>query len=201
MPAAEASVAKPETGQARRLPGDSGVWAFIIADMGAFAMFFLIFTLGRIGAPELYETSRQHLDANIGLLNTLILLTSSFFMVRSVEAARDADRAGTIRNLLLTILIGLGFAVTKLLEYKAKGAAGIGLTTNEFYTYYFAFTGIHFLHYVIGIAALLMMLAKTRSDVLDDKFRIWIESVGCYWHMVDLLWIMLFPMLYLLKAA
>lgn len=189
------------TGQAVRLPGDSGVWAFIIADMAAFAMFFLIFTVGRMAAPELYEDSRQQLDATIGLLNTLILLTSSYVMIRAVESARIANRIGTIRNLVLTILIGLGFAVTKVLEYKAKGAAGIGLTTNEFFTYYFAFTGIHFLHYVIGIAALLMMLAKARADALDDRFRTWIESVGCYWHMVDLLWIMLFPLLYLLKTG
>jgi nitric oxide reductase NorE protein len=195
-----------QTGQDTRLPGDtlpgdSGVWAFIIADMGAFAMFFLVFTVGRMAAPELYEASRQHLDATLGLLNTIILLTSSFFMVRAVEAARAENRSALIRNLLLTILIGLGFAVTKAIEYKAKGAAGIGLTTNEFYTYYFAFTGIHFLHFAIGIGALLMMLAKARVDVLDAKFRLWIESVGCYWHMVDLLWIMLFPLLYLLKAG
>jgi nitric oxide reductase NorE protein len=190
-----------QSGQVHRLPGDSGVWAFIIADMGAFAMFFLVFTVGRMAAPELYEQSRQHLDVNLGLLNTLILLTSSLFMVHAVDAAREGDRAATVRNLLLTIVIGLGFAVTKLIEYNAKGAAGIGLTTNEFYTYYFAFTGIHFLHFLIGIGALLMMLFKAQKDSLDEKFRVWIESVGCYWHMVDLLWIMLFPMLYLLRAA
>ncbi len=188
-------------GQTTPLPGDSGIWTFIIADMGAFAMFFLVFTLGRIGAPDVFEASRQHLDAGIGLLNTIILLTSSLFMVRAVEAARGGDRAATLCNLALTILIGLGFAVTKVLEYKAKGSAGIGLTTNEFYTYYFAFTGIHFLHFLVGIAALLMMLVKSRRDALDARFRTWIESVGCYWHMVDLLWIMLFPMLYLLKAG
>lgn len=189
------------TGQSSRLPGDSGIWTFIIADMAAFAMFFLVFTLGRMESPELFESSRQHLDARLGLLNTLILLTSSLFMVRAVEAARLANRAATIRNLMLAIVIGLGFAVTKVIEYQAKGAAGIGLTTNEFYTYYFAFTGIHFLHFAIGIGALLMMLAKARADVLDDRFRIWIESVGCYWHMVDLLWIMLFPLLYLTRLG
>lgn len=188
-------------GQPMRLPGDSGVWTFIIADMGAFAMFFLVFAVGRMASPDLFEASRQHLDVTLGLLNTLILLTSSLLMVRAVEAARARDRGATLRNLVLTILIGLGFAVTKIIEYKAKGAAGIGLTTNEFYTYYFAFTGIHFLHFIIGIGALLMMVVKARRDVLDDKFRVWIESVGCYWHMVDLLWIMLFPMLYLLRAA
>ncbi len=189
------------TEQAARLPGDSGVWAFIIADMGAFALFFLIFTAGRIASPDLYEASRQHLDVSLGLLNTLILLTSSFFMVKAVEAARAGVRGAVIRNLILTIMIGLGFAVSKIIEYNAKGAAGIGLTTNEFYTYYFAFTGIHFLHFAIGIGALLMMFAKARFDALDDRFRVWIESVGCYWHMVDLLWIMLFPMIYLQRAV
>lgn len=189
------------SGQSARLPGDSGVWTFIIADMGAFAMFFLVFTLGKMASPDLFEASRQHLNAQLGLLNTLILLTSSLFMVKAVEAARLSKRAATIRNLVLTIIVGLGFAVTKFVEYQAKGAAGIGLTTNEFYTYYFAFTGIHFLHFAIGIAALLMMLTKARTDALDDRFRTWIESVGCYWHMVDLLWIMLFPLLYLMRAA
>jgi nitric oxide reductase NorE protein len=188
-------------GQAHRLPGDSGVWTFIIADMGAFAMFFLVFTVGRMASPDLFEASRQHLDTTLGLLNTLILLTSSLFMVKAVEAARAGERGAVQRNLVLTILIGMGFAVTKIMEYKAKGAAGIGLTTNEFYTYYFAFTGIHFLHFIIGIGALLMMVAKARRDALDAKFTLWIESVGCYWHMVDLLWIMLFPMLYLLRAG
>jgi nitric oxide reductase NorE protein len=188
-------------GQPARLPGDPGVWVFIIADMGAFALFFLIFTVGRMGDPALYEESRQQLSASLGLLNTLILLTSSYFMVRAVEAARREDRAGVSRNLALTIVIGLGFAVTKIIEYSAKADAGISLVSNEFFTYYFVFTGIHFLHFLIGIGALAMMLAKSRRDSLDDKFRVWTESVGCYWHMVDLLWIMLFPMLYLLKAA
>jgi nitric oxide reductase NorE protein len=190
-----------KAGQVARLPGDSGVWTFIIADMGAFAMFFLIFTVGRVGSPSLFEASRQHLDIRFGLLNTLILLTSSLFMVRAVEAARAGVRTVVTRNLALTILIGLGFALSKMAEYSAKIDAGIGLTTNEFFTYYFVFTGIHFLHYVIGVCALAMMLAKAKRDALDDRFRVWIESIGCYWHMVDLLWIMLFPMLYLLRAG
>jgi nitric oxide reductase NorE protein len=186
-------------GQNDMLPGDSGVWTFIIADMAAFALFFLIFTAGRFAAPELYEQSRQHLDVSMGALNTLILLTSSFFMVRAVQSARAFNRQAVTWNLALTILIGLGFAVTKLLEYSAKIDAGIGLTTNEFFTYYFAFTGIHFLHFAIGIAALSMMLVKSFRDEFDEKFVMWIESVGCYWHMVDLLWIMLFPMIYLMR--
>ena len=91
--------------------------------------------------------------------------------------------------------------MTKVIEYKAKGAAGIGLTTNEFYTYYFAFTGIHFLHFMIGIGALDDDGARRGAMPHRRQVPRWIESVGCYWHMVDLLWIMLFPMLYLLRAA
>jgi nitric oxide reductase NorE protein len=188
-------------GQPARLPGDSGVWIFIIADVCAFALFFLIFTVGRIGDPALYEQSRRALDANLGLLNTAILLTSSYFMVRAVEAARAGLRAGVTRNLMLAMLIGAGFAITKVIEYSAKINHGITMVTNEFFTYYFVFTGIHFLHFMIGMAALSMMLVKARQDALDTRFTVWIESVGCYWHMVDLLWIILFPMLYLLRAA
>jgi nitric oxide reductase NorE protein len=188
-------------GRPARLPGDSGIWTFIFADMCAFALFFLIFSVGRASSPVLYEKSRLHLNIGLGLLNTLILITSSYFVVRAVAAARQGIRPAVMRNLVLAIVIGVGFAVTKLIEYSAKLSAGIGLTTNEFFTYYFAFTGIHFLHFVIGVGTLVMMLVKSRTDVLDDKFQTWIESVGCYWHMVDLLWIMLFPMLYLLRAA
>lgn len=192
---------QPFLATAKKLPGDSGVWAFIIADMAAFALFFLLFTVGRMAEPALYEESRQQLDAGLGLLNTLILLTSSLFMVRAVEAARANNRAAVVANLTATMLVGSGFAVTKFIEYAAKGSAGIGLTTNEFFTYYFAFTGIHFLHFVIGIGVLAATLAKARKDALDDRFQTWIESAGCYWHMVDLLWIMLFPLLYLLRGA
>jgi len=197
MPAADQLSQSPGV----RLPGDSGVWTFIIADMTAFAAFFLVFTAGSIESPELFEQSRKQLDAGLGLANTLILLTSSLFMVLAVEAARRGDRAATIRNLAATMLIGSGFAITKVIEYQHKGAAGISLLTNEFFSYYFAFTGIHFLHFVIGMAALAMMLSRAGRDAIDQRFVTWIEATGCYWHMVDLLWIMLFPMLYLLRAA
>lgn len=194
----EASACQPES---PHLPGDSGVWTFIVADMGAFALFFLLFSIGRMAAPELYESSRIHLNAGLGLANTLILLTSSLFMARAVDAARAGRRSSVVNNLLLTICIGSGFAATKIFEYIDKAQAGFSPLTNEFFTYYFAFTGIHFLHFAIGIGALSWMVGKARRDTLDQRFVIWIESVGCYWHMVDLLWIMLFPLLYLLRWA
>jgi Prokaryotic Cytochrome C oxidase subunit IV len=89
------------TGQGERLPGDSGVWTFILADLGAFAMFFVVFVLGRIEAPVAYESSRQQLVPLFGLMNTLILLTSSVFMVWAVEAAREGNRSGMLLSWFL----------------------------------------------------------------------------------------------------
>jgi nitric oxide reductase NorE protein len=187
------------TSHARRLalPGDPGVWVFIAADVFAFGLFFALFTWGRLHHTALYEESRQALDANIGLLNTVILLTSGWFMVRAVEGARAGSRPRTVLNLSLAMTVGAAFAVTKVLEYTSKIQAGITMLSNEFFMYYFVFTGIHFLHFVIGMVVLAVCLSKARTQALDAGFKVWIESAASYWHMVDLLWIVLFPLLYL----
>ncbi len=183
------------------LPGDSGVWVFIFADMCAFAVFFLLFAAGRIAQPELYETSRQQLDLTLGLVNTLILLTSGAFMAAAARQARAGAWALARRSLVLTLAVGSLFGVSKLFEWGAKFEHGIGLTTNEFFTYYFVFTGIHFLHFVIGIGVLLVLIARSDGRANPAGQLRWIEAGGAYWHMVDLLWIVLFAMLYLLRAA
>lgn len=182
---------------ARRLPGDGGVWVFIMADTLTFGLFFLIFTFGRAAQPALYSESAQRLTVGIGVLNTMILLSSGWLMALAVQAARAGDRALQTRRLTLTMLVAAGFAVTKVFEYTTKVQAGITLLTNEFFMYYFVFTGIHFLHYLIGLVVLAVCLFKARREPLDDAHLVWIESSACYWHMVDLLWIHLFPLLYL----
>jgi nitric oxide reductase NorE protein len=183
------------------LPGDSGVWVFILADMAAFALLFLLFAIGRTAAPDVYEHGRRTLNVALGLTNTLVLLTSSWTMVQAVQAARLGDRTRTTRFLVLTLAVGSGFAVSKAVEYAAKAQAGLSLLSGDFYMYYFVLTGIHFLHFLIGMVAVGVTLNKARSPALDGRFRVWIESVGAYWHMVDLLWIMLFPLLYLQRAS
>jgi len=187
------------TGQ-RRLAGDEGVWFFISADITLFALLFGLFMVERGKAVALFEQSRQLLDPRLGVLNTLILLTSSWLVALAVHSARDGQRAAVQRYLALGMLVGAGFAVSKIFEYWHKIAAGITMLSNDFFMFYFALTGLHFLHFVVGMAVLAVCLAKSRQDALDARFVVWIESSGCYWHMVDLLWIVLFPMLYLLHA-
>lgn len=181
----------------RRLAGDPGVWVFIAADTMAFGLFFLLFTLGRIARPALYRESAGHLSVELGVLNTLILLTSGWLMAQAVEAARRGDRARLVARLVLALAVGLGFAVTKVVEYGMKIHAGITMLSNEFFMYYYALTGVHFLHFAIGVGMLLVLISKARHDAMDARLRVWVESGASYWHMVDLLWIMLFPLLYL----
>ena len=183
------------------IPGDSGVWFFIFADMCAFALFFLIFSVGRMAQPALYEAARQQLDLNLGLANTIILLTSGAFMAAANRQARSGNWNAARRNLLLTLATGSLFAATKAFEWGTKLQHGIGLTTSEFFTYYFVFTGIHFLHFVVGIAVLIVLISRCRTDLPQAERLRWIEAGGAYWHMVDLLWIVLFAMLYLQRAA
>lgn len=187
------------TGQ-RKLAGDEGVWFFISADITLFALLFLLFMVERGKAPALFEQSRQALDPLLGVLNTLILLTSSWLVALAVHSARLGQRATVSRYLTLGMLVGAGFAVSKIVEYWHKIAAGITMLSNDFFMFYFALTGLHFLHFVVGMVVLAVCLAKSRSDDLDDRYVIWIESSACYWHMVDLLWLVLFPMLYLLHT-
>lgn len=187
--------------QAAALPGDSGVWFFIFADMCAFALFFLIFSVGRMAQVDLYETSRQMLDQHLGLANTIILLTSGAFMATATRQGRAGDWYAARISLLITLGSGSLFAVTKAMEWGEKLRHGIGLTTNEFFTYYFVFTGIHFLHFAVGIAVLCVLIARCRRPLPQaDRLR-WLEAGGAYWHMVDLLWIVLFAMLYLQRAG
>lgn len=201
----EASAAAQNTSQIastgqRKLAGDEGVWFFISADIGMFAMFFLLFMLERFKAPALFEQSRQQLEPLLGVINTLILLSSSYLVALAVHSARAGRREAVSRYLILGMLVGAGFAVTKMYEYWHKISSGITLLTNDFFMFYFALTGLHFLHFLIGMVVLAVCLAKSRVDAMDDRFVVWIESSGCYWHMVDLLWIVLFPMLYLLHS-
>lgn len=188
------------TTASRRLVGDEGVWFFISADITMFAVLFLLFMSERFKAVSLFEHSRQQLDLALGALNTLILVTSSWFVALAVHSARAGQREAVIRYLGAGMLVGTGFAVSKIFEYSHKISSGITLLTNDFFMFYFALTGLHFLHFLIGMVVLAICVTKCRQGALDANYLVWIESSGCYWHMVDLLWIMLFPMLYLLRA-
>jgi len=181
------------------IPGEVGIWVFIFGDMMAFGLFFLVFVYYRGLDVELFNQSQTALNQNYGAINTLLLLASSWFVVMAVEGARQ--QRGRQASLLfsLALLCGLGFSVVKVVEYSEKIVAGITITTNDFFMYYYIFTGLHFLHVLIGMGVLSFLIVKVRSKNFKADDMVMVESGASFWHLVDLLWIVLFPLLYLMK--
>ncbi|MGE4430918.1 MAG: cytochrome c oxidase subunit 3 [Sphingobium sp.] len=182
---------------ARPVPG---ILTFIAADIANFILFFGYFMVERMAQPVLFARSAAMLDLRLGVLNTVILITSGWLVALAVEAARAEDIGKTRRRLQFAIGIGLCFGVVKAIEYTAKIEHGLTLQTNAFFTFYYIFTGIHLLHYAIGIALLIASLAKARPGRTGPGFTGWIESCALFWHMVDVIWVFLFALLYLQGA-
>lgn len=205
MPDSHAPLSVPAApaGQVRahppgHIPGEPGIWVLVLGDMAVFGLMFACFTWYRAQDLALYQQSQATLDQTLGMVNTLLLLTSSWFVALALAAVRGARRAQASRLLLLAIACGAGFIGFKFVEYGAKIDAGITLTTNEFYTFYFVLTGLHMLHVLVGMVVLALLWKRTRAPAAADD-RLWMEGGATFWHMVDLLWIVIFPLLYLLR--
>jgi nitric oxide reductase NorE protein len=186
------------TDQARHIPGEAGVCVFIMGDMLIFGLFFAVFCFYRGQQPELFTQSQQLLNVHYGALNTLLLLTSSWFVVMAVNAVRKQLRVQAMRLFVLAFACGAGFSLVKIIEYREKIEAGLYLTSNDFFMYYYIFTGLHFVHVIIGMLLLAFVILKLRAPSQPEEISFF-EVAASYWHMVDVLWIILFPLIYLLK--
>lgn len=187
------------------MPGEPGVWVFILGDMLMFALFFAVFVYYRAQDPALYLQSQATLNANLGALNTLLLLTSSWFVVGAVQDARGGHIARARARIALAVLCGVAFVTVKFFEYRDKLGAGITVTSNDFYMYYYMLTGIHLLHVLIGMGVLIFLWRALRQDAVQPDTPLsatalgHLESGASFWHLVDMLWIFLFALLYLMK--
>ncbi len=189
---------QPDTNPAR-LPGDLAVWFFILAELLAFAVFFLSYAFACARNVALFNESQLTLDLNSGAINTVLLITSSWFVVLAIKAVKRDDTATGARWLAAALLGGLGFLVVKVLEYAAKFDAGITMSTNTFYMFYISLTFFHFMHVILGMLILGVLLVKTKRGAYGSHDQHELESGGAYWHMVDLLWVILFPRVYVLR--
>lgn len=174
------------------------ILSFIAFDIASFVAFFGCFMIDRLYQPELFSQSAAMLDVNIGLANTLILLTSGWLVALAAGDARAGNFAQATNRLVLATIIGASFAVLKVFEYGIKIGQGLTAYTNDFFNYYYVLTGIHLFHLLIGLVLLWIVIQKTKRQTSSDpEYMNWLNSTAVYWHMVDLLWIFLFPMLYL----
>jgi nitric oxide reductase NorE protein len=179
------------------VPGEPGIWLFILGDMLMFGVFFAAFLVQRGQHPELFARSRETMTVAFGAANTIVLLTSSLFVATAVRAHRANRRADARRLVAFAGACAATFAALKLTEWGIKLNAGYTPGHNLFYTYYYLLTAIHFLHLTIGSAALAYWWRLMRQPQRSTGERRIVECCASYWHMVDLLWIVLFPVLYL----
>lgn len=182
------------------IPGETGIWVVIVGDMLVFGLMFLTFMYYRRDELTLFRLSQSHLNQTLGLANTLLMITSSLFVSLSVQAAIHRKNRLALFGFALASLSGAAFCLIKISEYWQAVKAGFSIDTNEFYTFYYVFTGIHLLHVLIGIAVLVFLMSTSRStEKMTVKKLGYLESGASFWHLVDLLWIALFALLYLLK--
>ncbi|HKY63422.1 MAG TPA: cytochrome c oxidase subunit 3 [bacterium] len=191
---ASASVGPYET--AGVVTGRLGMWWVLASEIVIFGGAVVIYLLYRLRYPE-WAAESAHTNELIGLANTVILLTSSLTMVLAHQAATPERRARCSRLLGATVLLGAAFLGLKAYEYRSELLAGFTPTKNLFWSFYYFLTGLHALHIVAGLIAI---LAVRRGVRRGENFQR-VDHVGLYWHFVDVVWIFLFPMLYLAGRA
>jgi nitric oxide reductase NorE protein len=181
------------------VPGEAGVWLLIFGEMSFFSSLFIGFLYYRTFEVASFTASQGELSKAIGLTNTLLLLTSSLFVAFAVRAVSQGRTELAPRLFLGALACGIGFILLKGFEYYELIAAGIAVNSNVFFGFYFALTGLHLAHVVIGSGLLVALAIFSRRPLAKPSHFMLIESGGCFWHMVDLLWIIIFPLLYLVE--
>jgi cytochrome c oxidase subunit 3 len=194
-----------------------GMWVFIAQEVMFFGGLFLAYTVYRNLYPEAFAAGSHHLNRTIGLFNTIVLIASSLTMAMAVHAAAIGRRSQIVTYLLLTVLLGSTFLGVKVFEYKEKfdhhlvpgdtfSASELGLQGEHarqaeiYYSLYFAMTGLHAAHMIVGIPILLGLALRARAGAYTPEYHSPVELTGLYWHFVDIVWIFLFPLLYLIPA-
>lgn len=185
--------------QEKHMPGDEMIWLFLLGDMACFSLFFCMFAYYRLDEIELFRQSQAQLDVNIGSINTLFLLCSSWLVVMALKAARKGLAKYASFSMAGAALFGTGFVILKTIEYQHKAALDIDYLSNNFYVFYYILTGMHYFHVVIGVPLLIYYAVSLyRSKNISQTDVDNLESGALYWHMVDLLWIIIFPLVYLI---
>lgn len=177
------------------LPGDTSMWVFVLGDLVIFGAYFLIFMVHRHQERELFLASQQHLSLAAGVANTLVLLASSWFVATSVQATRVGQYRRALRLTMLGGVCGVMFLAIKAYEWTSKVIAGHTFPSNEFFMFYYMLTGVHLFHVVLGLVFLGVVAVELRTQ----RRVAMVETGATYWHMVDLLWIVIFALVYVMR--
>ncbi len=186
-----------KTNRARFVPGQPDMWAFVLFETLVFTAYFGFYLFFRARSPELFLHAQAQLDLRIGVFNTLVLLLSSWSVARCVQSARAGAYRAALRDVFLTAAFAAVFLFLKVFEWVRLVHAGNGLDSNDFFTYYFFLTGIHFVHLLIGFVVLGVIVYQLRSPARRSQQIV--ETCATYWHTVDFLWVLIFALLYVVR--
>jgi cytochrome c oxidase subunit 3 len=185
-----------------------GMWLFLFTELLLFGGMFILYSVYRFTHPNEFHLAAKELNTVIGTFNTAILLTSSLTMALSIAAIQRKQKSLSIIFQLLTIVLALGFMVNKYFEWGAKFHHGIYPGSDTllskpsgeilFFGLYYVMTGLHGLHVIIGVVIIAFMTRFTLKDVITHDNYVKLEAAGLYWHLVDIIWIFLFPLFYLI---
>lgn len=174
-----------------------GIWAFLATEVLLFGGLFTAYIVFRLRYPELFYTEHLKLSRPLGLLNTMVLITSSLTMAMGIASVKKGRQSAARLCIALTILLACGFLGVKYVEWSEDFSRGLFPGTNLFFSLYFMMTGLHGIHVAAGICVLFWVLVTACRGRYSEDYSTPVEITGLYWHFVDLVWIYLFPLLYL----
>ena len=187
-----------------------GMWIFLLTEILIFGGLFCAYAIFRAWYPDMFINAHKVLNVTMGGINTVVLITSSVTMALAIRSMQMDKKKETMINLLITLLLAGVFLVIKYFEYEHK--IHLGQLPGKFYTFtgieganphiffsiYFMMTGLHGIHVIGGMAVIAWIMIRTRRGDFSSEYYTPIEMTGLYWHLVDLIWIFLFPLLYLI---
>ena len=182
---------------ARFVPGQPDMWAFVLFETLVFTAYFGFYLFYRARSPELFLHGQAQLDLRIGVFNTLVLLLSSWSVARCVQSSRAGAYGAALRDVFITVACAAVFLFFKVFEWVRLVRMGNGMDSNDFFTYYFFLTGIHFVHLLIGFVVLGVIVYQLRSPARRSQELV--ETCATYWHTVDFLWVLIFALLYVVR--
>ena len=181
------------------IPGSLAIWFAILAEMSEFAIMFIVYFIAKVHNPELFYQGPTKLNTTAGTANTIIMLTSSFFVVRAVIAVRNNQLKESTRWLWGAVICGVLYLIIKYFEYQWNTAQGLDTETNIFYGVYYYVTFNHFLHVGWGSAGLVWVIYRIKTGIYSKDEHEGLINMAVYWHMIDLAWITIFPLLYVIR--
>jgi len=182
-----------------RVPGNGAIWVGILSELTEFAIFFVAYFIAKVHYPEAFATGSSQLHTEAGIINTLALLSSSYFMAKAIAAIRKNQVKSCERWLWATLSMAICYLVIKTYEFHWNDVNNIHTNTSEFFTVYYYMTFNHFLHVGWAGCAILYMVLRTRAGAYSAENHSNLEALAVYWHMIDLMWILIFPLLYVLR--